>query len=230
VDAKVPQYRYCVYTETRTSPVPVLKGRKKRGSRDGNPSPVLSPFAGLKVALSTRGRSQKELFIKQVSRSIAKTSYCSIDARTKDTKCGGIIGGANQSLALPGWQQVRGRRLEKRPQGASTGTSPAKPDAQRRAVQEVERDGGGSIAMVQQNKDGAAVERMQQDAAVAAAESTKQFAEVVAALETPSAARRARAVGGSIVAAASNHDASTNLGLRGWPRVEREGADGAITT
>ena len=49
-----------------------------------------------------------------------------------------------------GWQEVRGRRAEKRAQGGSTGASPAKPDAQRRTV---EASGGGSIAEQQDSSE-----------------------------------------------------------------------------
>ena len=66
-----------------------------------------------------------------------------------------------------GWQEVRGKRAEKRAQGGSTGVSPAKPEAQRRAVEAPA--GGSSVTKQNTDMEGAAEaargEANEQDAA-----------------------------------------------------------------
>ena len=106
-----------------------------------------------------------------------------------------------------GWQEVRGRRVEKRSQGGSTGASPAKPDAQRRAVVVEASQAGGSIALQQGSKDEAAGTAGDEREGGAEVAGEGQQAPTVAA--RPKASSRARKVGGSIVSAASTSDAST---------------------
>ena len=129
-----------------------------------------------------------------------------------------------------GWQEVRGRRAEKRAQGGSTGASPAKPEPQRRAV---EASGGGSTAQQQDNSEqvGDADDAGEKQVAVVteAAQVAQQQRPPRAAAPTGSrAARRAKQVGGSIVDAST----TTSGGLRdnGSESEESERSRGNVTT
>ena len=150
--------------------------------------------------------------------------------KEQDAQGGGSIGEQMETGEDgQGWQEVRGRRAEKRAQGGSTGASPAKPEPQRRAV---EASGGGSIAQQQDNsKQGgdADVAGVEQVKAVAEeARSTQQQPPRAAAPASSRAARRAKQVGGSI------DDASTTTsgGLRddGSESEESERSRGNVTT
>ena len=133
--------------------------------------------------------------------------------KKQDAQAGGsIVDKMETGEEGHGWQEVRGRRAEKRAQGGSTGASPAKPEAQRRAV---EASVGGSIAQQEENSgpEGSSDSKQGPEAAGAAREAQQQRPR--AAAPTGSwAARRAKQVGGSIVGTQSPNDASTISGGR----------------
>ena len=135
------------------------------------------------------------------------------DAST--TQGGGSIGEAGQNMEVErGWQEARGKRAGKRVQGGSTGASPAKPDAQRRAVVVEASEGGGNIAQQQISGDEAATTAKYEMGVEAAGKG--QQAQTAAPQRAPAAAARATQVGGSIENAASITDASTIAPELAW--------------
>ena len=127
----------------------------------------------------------------------------------KETTGGGSIEMQVDTMTKEsGWQEVRSKRAEKRAQGGSTGASPAKPDAQRRAV---EAAVGGSSALVQKagraEAEAATRDESNEQGEAEEEQQTQQRQPTQAAFD---ATRRARQVGGSIAAVQIAHDASTS--------------------
>jgi hypothetical protein len=134
---------------------------------------------------------------------------------------GGSIGQENDEMEEQGWQRIGSRRADKRPQGASTGASPEKPDAQRQATHFYSNSGCGSIALLQNANENVTDEHVSACVDVAAAANENVSTDMRIA-EPPTAARRARAVGGSIVAAACSHDAANTMNWGGsWRQADR---------